>query len=256
MAIASRLQGIAESDTIVVSERVHRLAGSRFDYLDKGARTLKGIARPIRVWRVTGLRRVESRFEAMHGAPLTAFHRPGSRGPTLCTSCWRKVVAGQGQVITIGGEAGIGKSRLARIIIDETRDDPSVWVTELQCSPFHTLSALYPIADQLRQRLFSATTRRATTLRAGPRSSPTCAPRRCRSRRRCLCSPICSPSTRRPASPISPMTPERARLMMRHFLVSLMIDQARAGPGILLARGSALGGPLDARPHRLLHRAR
>jgi len=232
MAIASRLQGVAEPDTIVVSEHVHRLAGSRFEYQDKGVPKLKGVARSIRVWRVTGLRRVESRFEAKHFAPLTAFVGREAEANAL-RAHWGKVVTGQGQAIGIGGEAGIGKSRLARMICDETRDDRSVWVTELQCSPFHTQSALYPVVEQLRRLIFhdhqeSDDAARWATLGSYLRAKSLPVEEAL---------PLFAHlfSVVPPAdSPISPLTSERARLMIRHSLVSVMIDQARAGPGILI----------------------
>ncbi len=232
MAIASRLQGVAEPDTIVVSERVHRLAGSRFDYQDKGVPKLKGLARPIRVWRVTGLRRVQSRFEAMHVAPLTAFVGREAEAKAL-REHWGRVLAGQGQVVGIRGEAGIGKSRLARFICDETRDDSSVWVTELQCSPFHRQTALYPVADHLRRFIFrdpheSDDIARWHALKAylGSTSLPV-------EEALPLFADLLSIAA--PAGePISQMTAERARSMMRHFLVSLMVDEAQAGPGILI----------------------
>ena len=232
MAIASRLQGVAEPDTIVVSERVHRLAGSRFEYQDKGLPKLKGVARPIRVWRVIGLRRAQSRFEAMHLAPLTAFVGREAEANAL-REHWGRAVAGQGQVVGVRGEAGIGKSRLARIICDETRDDPSVSATELQCSPFHRQSALYPIADHLRRAVFrdhpeSDDPARWVALKSylGATSLPV-------DEALPLFADLLSIAP--PASaPASQMTAERARSMLRHFLVSLMIDQARAGPGILI----------------------
>jgi class 3 adenylate cyclase/tetratricopeptide (TPR) repeat protein len=232
MAIASRLQGVAEPDTIVVSERVRRLAPARFEYQDKGEPKLKGIARSIRVWRVKGVRRVESRFEAMRLGPLTPFVGREAEANVL-REHWSKVMTGQGQVIRIGGEAGIGKSRLARIIFDETRDDPSVWVMELQCSPFHTQSALYPVANQLRRIVFrdhQESDDAARWAALGSYLNGTSLPV---DEALPLLAHLFSVAPPR-GEPISPMTAERARLMLRHFLVSLMVDQARAGPGILI----------------------
>jgi class 3 adenylate cyclase len=233
MAIASRLQGVAEPDTIVVSEGVRRLAGSRFEYRDKGEPELKGVTRPIHVWQVAGLRRVVSRFEAMHHlAPLTPFvGRAAEAG--LVREQWEKASAGQGQVIGIGGEAGIGKSRLARIVCDEMRDDPSVWVTELQCSPFHTSSALYPVANELRRLIVADR----------PDGDDAARWAALQSYLRGTSLPVAEAlplfadlfSIAPPADhPVSPMTPERARLMLRQFIVAALIDQARSGPGIVI----------------------
>ena len=233
LVIASRLQGIAESDTIAVSERVQRLAGARFELSGSGPAVAQG-NRDARS-------RVARHRPAPFGEPLSgdprraahAHHRPGRRRSQIRHDCWHRAVAGDGQVVTIGGEAGIGKSRLARIIIDETRDDPAVWVTELQCSPFHTLSAFYPIAERLRQRLF-------LDLHEGDHAGRWAA---VEAYLRGTSLPVdealpliadllsVTPPT---GEPVSPMTPERARTMTRHVLVSLLIDQAKAGPGIVL----------------------
>lgn len=230
MVVASRLQGVAEANTIVVSDRVYRLAGSRFEYLDKGHHKLKGIAKPVHVWQVTGVRRVESRFQATHVAPLTPFVGRELE-INVMRAGWRAAAEGQGQVIAIGGEAGIGKSRLARVIIDEMRSDPGAWVMELQCSPFHAQSALHPVASELRQRIFRE--------HAGDDAARWSA---LESYLRGTSLPIDEAlplfahllAVTPPADqPLSPMTPERARLVLRRHLVSLLLDQAAAGPGIL-----------------------
>lgn len=233
MAIAARLQAVAEPDTVVVSEGVRRLAGSRFDYRDKGEPELKGVARPIHVWQVAGLRRVVSRFEAMHHlAPLTPFvGRAAEVG--FVRERWGKAVAGQGQVIGIGGEAGIGKSRLARIAVDERRDDPSLWVTELQCSPFHTSSALHPVATELRRLMLADyadgddATRWAAIqsyLRGTSLPVEDALP---------LFADLFSVAPPAGQSAL-PITPERARLLLRQFIVAVLIEQRRRGPGIVI----------------------
>ena len=148
--LAARLQGLAAHNSVIIAPATQRLASGQFDFEDMGEQSLKGIAQPVRAWRVIGVRHVESRFQAARVAPLTPLVGREAEC-TLLRERWQKVIAGQGQVICIGGEAGIGKSRLARVIIDETGQDKSQWVIELQCSPFHTQSSLYPVADQLRQ---------------------------------------------------------------------------------------------------------
>jgi predicted ATPase/class 3 adenylate cyclase len=232
MNLASRLQGIAQSGSIVVSERVHRLAGGSFDYEDLGEQTLKGIARPVRAWRVAGVRHVGSRFQAAHVGSLTPLVGREAECNVL-RDRWRKVVAGHGQVVDIGGEAGIGKSRLARVIIEETRHDTAVWVTELQCSHFHIQSSLYPVAEQLRQRIFGDERQLddaarwaavETYLRTTSLNVEDALP---------LFAHLLSvpPPADRPPSPL---TPERARLLTRQFLVSLIIERAKASPGIFI----------------------
>jgi len=232
MVIASRLQGIAEPDTIVVSSRVHRLLQIRFDCLDRGEHLLKGIAKPMHVWRVTGVRRLTSRFQAAHMAPLTAFVGREAEVATL-REHWRQALAGRGQVLTIGGEAGIGKSRLARTVLDELHDDATAWFTELQCSPFHTQSALYPVAEQLRLRIFGNQPQSDDALRWAALQDflrSTSLPLDAALPLFAQLLSVAPPST----EPMLGMTPERVRLMTRQLLVQLMIDQARAGPGVIL----------------------
>jgi class 3 adenylate cyclase/tetratricopeptide (TPR) repeat protein len=232
MIIAARLQGIAQPDCIVVSARVHHLAGAGFLYVDLGEQVLKGIAKPMRVWRVIGVRRVESRFHAAHLADLTPFVGRESES-RLLHALWAKAVAGHGQAVAIGGEAGIGKSRLARTIVESTRTDPVVWMTELQCSPFHTQSALFPVADQLRRQVFQDE-------QSGDDASRWLALENYL-RRTSLPVVEVLPlfaqllSVAPPAGhPAPTLTPERARLLTRQFLVALIIDLAKSGPGIVI----------------------
>jgi class 3 adenylate cyclase len=232
MVIASRLQGIAEPDTIVVSSRVHRLLQMRFDCVDRGEHLLKGIAQPIHVWRVTGVRRLPSRFQAAHVAPLTPFVGREADVATL-REHWRHVLAGRGRVLAIGGEAGIGKSRLARKVLDELHDDATAWVTELQCSPFHTQSALYPVAEQLRLRIFGDAPQPDDAMRwaaLGDFLRSTSLPLDAAVPVFAQLLSVTPPST----EPMLGMTPERVRLMTREFLAQLMIDQTRAGPGVII----------------------
>jgi class 3 adenylate cyclase len=71
MNLASRLQGIAQPGSIVVSERVHRLASGSFEYEDLGEQTLKGIARPTYAYRILEVSEAASRFEAATQEGLT-----------------------------------------------------------------------------------------------------------------------------------------------------------------------------------------
>lgn len=232
MVVASRLQGVAEPDTIVVSSRVHRLLQMRFDCLDRGEHLLKGIAKPIHVWRVTGVRRLPSRFQAARVAPLTPFVGREAEVATL-RELWREVLGGRGQVLVIGGEAGIGKSRLARSVLDELHDDATAWATGLQCSPFHTQSALYPVAEQLRLRIFGDQPQSDDAVRWAALEDflrSTSLPLDAALPLFAQLLSVAPPST----EPMLGMTPERMRLMTRQLLVQLMIDQARAGPGVVL----------------------
>ena len=111
MNLASRLQAIAQPGSIVVSERVHRLAGGAFDYEDLGEQTLKGIARPTHVYRILGVSAAASRFDAATQEGLTPLvGREQEIG--LLLERWQLAQDGEGQVVLLSGEPGIGKSRI------------------------------------------------------------------------------------------------------------------------------------------------
>jgi class 3 adenylate cyclase len=109
--LAARLQGIAEPNTVVIAEATRRLLGNLFELKDLGARDLKGVAEPLRAWVALRASTVESRFEALHAAGLTALVGREEE-IELLRRRWSKTKTGEGQVVLLSGEAGIGKSRL------------------------------------------------------------------------------------------------------------------------------------------------
>ena len=109
--LAARLQSIAEPNMVVVAESTRRLLGSFFQLDDLGMRSLKGIAGPVRAWAVLQASSVASRFEALHATGLTALVGREEEFELL-RRCFIRTTDGQGQVVLLSGEAGIGKSRL------------------------------------------------------------------------------------------------------------------------------------------------
>ena len=111
MNLAARLQAVAEPGGIVVSERVHRLAGGEFDYENLGQLDLKGIAAPTRAYRVLGVSAAVSRFDAAvreKVSPLVG----RAREMELLLDRWRSVRDRGGvQAVLLSGEPGFGKSR-------------------------------------------------------------------------------------------------------------------------------------------------
>src|SRR5499433_1677065 len=145
--LAARLQGIAEPDTVVISEATRRLLGSLFELRDLGARDLKGIAEPVRAWVALRASTVESRFEALHPSGLTAL--VGREEETeLLRRRWERAKNGEGQVVLISGEAGVGKSRLTAALLESIAAEPHTRLRYF-CSPQHTDSAFYPIIGQM-----------------------------------------------------------------------------------------------------------
>jgi len=106
--LAARLQGIAEPNTVVIAEATRRLLGNLFELKDLGARELKGVVDPVRACVALRASAVESRFEALHASGLTAL--VGREEETeLLLRRWSRANSGEGQVVLLSGEPGIGK---------------------------------------------------------------------------------------------------------------------------------------------------
>jgi class 3 adenylate cyclase/predicted ATPase len=144
--LAARLQGIAEPNMVVMCDTTRRLLGNLFEVEDLGARELKGLVRPVRVWAALRASSVASRFEALHASSLTALVGREEESELLLRR-WRKAKAGEGQVVLLSGEAGIGKSRLTGALLESLADERHGRVRYF-CSPQHTDSAFYPIIGQ------------------------------------------------------------------------------------------------------------
>jgi class 3 adenylate cyclase/predicted ATPase len=145
--VAARCQAMAGPDEIIIGVTTHRLAGGAFNYDDLGKHTLKGIVEPVRIWRVTGRSGAESRFDASHAAGLTPLvgreHEVG-----LLLERWQQTKDGEGQVVLLSGEPGIGKSRITQALRERIASDPQIRL-RYQCSPYHVTSAFHPIIEQI-----------------------------------------------------------------------------------------------------------
>ncbi len=147
--LAARLQSIAAPNQMIVSNATRRLAGELFEFSDLGEVTLKGFASPQSAWRVERERHSESRFEA-HRASWQLPLIGREQELELLLERWRRTTAGEGQMVLLNGEAGIGKSRIAQELLDVISDQPHFRI-RYQCSPYHGDSPLYPAIEQIRQ---------------------------------------------------------------------------------------------------------
>ena len=145
--LAARLQGIAKIGRVVIAESTRRLIGDLFELEDLGAQALKGIPGPTQSYAVLRVRTVDSRFEALHPEGLTSLVGREEELEVL-TRRWAKAKAGEGQVVLVSGEPGIGKSRLAMAIKERLQRESHARLRYF-CSPQHADSAFYPISGEL-----------------------------------------------------------------------------------------------------------
>jgi class 3 adenylate cyclase/predicted ATPase len=149
--LASRVQGIAAPDTVLISEDTYRLTGGFFECRDLGPHHFKGVSLPLEVYQVVGESAVQSRFQVSAAAGLTPL--VGRREELeLLLERWGQVKEGEGWVVMLSGEAGIGKSRLVQALKEHLANEPHRWL-EFQCSPYHQNSALYPVIELLQRLL-------------------------------------------------------------------------------------------------------
>jgi class 3 adenylate cyclase/predicted ATPase len=145
--LAARLQGIAEPNMVVLAEGTRKLLGNLFELEDRGAQDLKGIAGPVRAWSALRPAVVESRFDALHASGLADLVGREEELEILLRR-WARAKGGEGQVVLLSGEAGIGKSRLTAALLQQLADEPHTRLRYF-CSPQHTDSAFYPIIGQM-----------------------------------------------------------------------------------------------------------
>jgi predicted ATPase/class 3 adenylate cyclase len=144
--LAARLQTFAMPGKVLICESTHRLTDGHFECRNLGAVTLKGWADPIPAWQVLGASGVESRFEAQHKTRLKALIGRDEEIELLLRR-WQDAVQGEGCVVVLTGQPGIGKSHIA-LALEERLQEQHITVRHY-CSAHHTNSALYPFISQL-----------------------------------------------------------------------------------------------------------
>src|SRR5215472_3007299 len=145
--LAARLQALARPNAVVIGPRTRRLLGDLFEYRDLGPFELKGINEPGQAYQVLHQSAIESRFEALHSAQLTPLVGREQEIQLLLQRWWQ-AKSGNGQVVLLSGEPGIGKSRIASALLEKIQTEPHTRLRYF-CSPYHQDSALYPFIVQL-----------------------------------------------------------------------------------------------------------
>ena len=149
--LAARLQSAAEPDCVLVSPSTHQLTGDFFDYSFLGEQAIKGFNEPVLVWKALRESATESRFAAAHAAaagPMVGRERELA----FLYDAWQRATQGDGHVVLLAGEAGMGKSRLLEALAERVRQEPHR-LLRCQCSPYHRNSVLFPLKTLLRHRL-------------------------------------------------------------------------------------------------------
>lgn len=149
--LAARLQSAAEPDCVLVGPSTHRLTADFFEYSFLGEQAIKGFSEPVLVWKALHESATESRFAAAHLAaagPIVGRERELA----FLNDSWQRATRGDGHVVLLVGEAGMGKSRLLEALAERLREEPHR-LLRCQCSPYHRNSVLFPIKTLLRDRL-------------------------------------------------------------------------------------------------------
>ncbi|HEV7990855.1 MAG TPA: AAA family ATPase [Gemmatimonadaceae bacterium] len=145
--LAARLQAIAAADEVVIAPTTRRLVLDAFSLTDLGARSIMGFAHPVQTFRVDAAREAQGRFKAAHGEmelpPLVGREEES----TLLERCWKMARHEAGQLVLVGGQAGIGKSRLTQALREQISEPHTA--LHYQCSPYHLNSPLHPVIEQL-----------------------------------------------------------------------------------------------------------
>jgi class 3 adenylate cyclase/ABC-type lipoprotein export system ATPase subunit len=149
--LAARLQSIAEPDCVLIGPTTYKLTADFFEYSFLGEHAIKGFNEPISIWKAVRESATESRFAAAHAAaagPIVGRERELA----FLYDSWQRATKGDGHVVLLAGEAGMGKSRLLEALAERVREEPHR-LLRCQCSPYHRNSALFPIITLMRHRL-------------------------------------------------------------------------------------------------------
>ena len=145
--LAARLQSLAHPGDVIISGRTKTIAGPQFEYRDLGKVEIKGFVKPVAAWQVAGKTTVASRSHALQSCELLPLIGREEEMELLLRR-WERARRGEGQVVLLSGEAGIGKSRLTVALLERLAHEPHIRLRYF-CSPQHTDSTLYPVIGEM-----------------------------------------------------------------------------------------------------------
>jgi class 3 adenylate cyclase/predicted ATPase len=229
--VAARIQGLATPNTLVVSNATYRLIQGYFACQDLGAQTLRGVAEPVHVYRVLQESGARGRLDVAVTRGLTPLvGREQEVG--LLLERWNQVKEGQGQVILLSGDAGIGKSRLVQVLRERVTSEHAV---QLECRslPYYQNTALYPLVDLLQRLLpwqpndapeekLAILVRELSQYRLPVEESVQ------------LFAPLLSLPVPEQAYPPLHLSPQRMRQKLLEVLVAILLEQAERQPVLFI----------------------
>jgi len=229
--IAARVQGAAEPSTVAITDATHRLVSGLFVVEDCGAQELKGLERPLQIYRILRPSGARGRFDVATAAgALTSFVGREDELRSL-KSRWERVLEGDGQVALIIGEAGIGKSRLVRRFHEQIAGTPHTWV-EASADAFFQNTPFYPITAMLQQMLVGSSDHSATEEQLAQLGLRVTAAGLIAAEAIPLIAPLLN-LTLPPEYPPSGLSSEQQRRRLLATLVEWVLGSARAQPLII-----------------------
>jgi len=237
--LAARLQSLAVPDTVVIADSTRRLVGTLFEYRDLGGQEIKGLAEPAQAWQVERKKRVGHPIES---AETGTFQHVGVAASTLTPLVgreqergllrdrWEQIKEGQGQAVLLSGEAGVGKSRLVQVLLDDVEHEPHARI-EFRCSAYFANSPLYAVIHLLRGALGWAP-EDSDAAKLG-KLEAFCA-LQALSTAEAL--PLLASMLALPASsfPLPPMSPERQKQRTLQTLLAIVLKMAEVKPVLLV----------------------
>lgn len=227
--LAARVQHLAEPGDVMISSATHRLVEGFFVCQDLGPRNFKGISAPVRVYRVLSESGARGRFEAAGGGNnATAPFTGRDEELHLLLRQWEQVKAGQGHVILLSGEPGIGKSRLAQQLKEQAARDGAAPLA-FYCSPYHENSALYPAIQHL-QRAAGFESEDSPQERVGKLTDRLGRYRFADADTRALFASLLSLSPEEDYERAAALSPQQRKQLTLEALVALITEEAERGP--------------------------